>query len=118
MGRLPDRFSDATYAYQVVGLGLDAAKYRVLEQSVHPGQQPDLTFLFDIAPAVAAQRLAQGRADTDRFEREQRDFFERVRAAYLSRAQESGGRIVVVDASRAPDEVTADVLGILDRHLS
>jgi dTMP kinase len=113
-----DRFSDATYAYQVGGRGLDAAKFRVLEQWVHPGLQPDLTFLFDIAPAVAAQRLAQGRADTDRFEREQRDFFERVRAAYLSRAQESEGRIVVVDASRAPDEITADVSGILDRHLS
>ncbi|MDB5802209.1 MAG: tmk [Rhodocyclales bacterium] len=110
-----DRFSDATYAYQVGGRGLDAAQFRLLEQWVHPHLQPDLTFLFDVEPAIAAQRIAQGRADTDRFEREQRDFFERVRAAYLARAQESGGRIAVIDAGRAPDVVTADVLATLGR---
>jgi dTMP kinase len=113
-----DRFTDATYAYQVGGRGLDAEKFRVLEQWVHPHLQPDLTFLFDVEPAVAAQRIAQGRADTDRFEREQTDFFERVRAAYLQRAQESEGRLVVIDAARTPDVVTADVLATLKMHLS
>jgi dTMP kinase len=113
-----DRFTDATYAYQVGGRGLDAEKFRVLEQWVHPHLQPDLTFLFDVEPAIAAQRIAQGRADTDRFEREQTDFFERVRAAYLQRAQESQGRLVVIDAARTPDVVTADVLAALKTHLS
>jgi len=113
-----DRFTDATYAYQVGGRGLSDEKFRMLETWVHPHLQPDLTFLFDVEPAVAAQRIAQGRADTDRFEREQRDFFERVRAAYLRRAEESGGRIAVIDAARAPAAVTADVLNVLGTRLS
>ncbi|HSD38652.1 MAG TPA: dTMP kinase [Rhodocyclaceae bacterium] len=113
-----DRFTDATYAYQVGGRGLSDEKFRALESWVHPHLQPDLTFLFDVEPAVAAQRIAQGRADKDRFEREQRDFFERVRAAYLKRADESTGRIAVIDAARTPDAVTADVLNVLGSRLS
>lgn len=112
-----DRFSDATFAYQVGGRGLDAAKFRALEQWVHPGLQPDLTFLFDVAPEVAAQRLAVGRERADRFEREQRDFFERVRAAYLRRAEESARRFAVIDAARAPEQITTEVLTILERLL-
>lgn len=112
-----DRFSDATFAYQVGGRGLDAAKFRALEQWVHPGLQPDLTFLFDVAPEVAAQRLAVGRERADRFEREQRDFFERVRAAYLRRAEESARRFAVIDAARVPEQITAEVLTILERLL-
>ncbi|GAB4058866.1 dTMP kinase [Uliginosibacterium sediminicola] len=109
-----DRFSDATYAYQVGGRGLLSEKFVALEAWVHPALQPDLTFLFDVAPAVAAQRLAQGRAESDRFEREQADFFERVRAAYLLRAEQSAGRIAVIDAARSPEQITADVLARLE----
>jgi dTMP kinase len=109
-----DRFSDATYAYQVGGRGLLSEKFAALEAWVHPALQPDLTFLFDVAPAVAAQRLAQGRTESDRFEREQADFFERVRAAYLQRAAQSAGRIAVIDAARSPELITADVLARLE----
>lgn len=105
-----DRFSDATFAYQSGGRGLAEDKFRVLEEWVHPGFQPDLTFLFDVSPEIAAQRLNAGRAHADRFEREQRDFFERVRAAYLRRAGLSGGRITVIDANRSPEAICADVL--------
>ncbi|MDQ8021186.1 MAG: dTMP kinase [Moraxellaceae bacterium] len=112
-----DRFTDATYAYQVGGRGLDEDKFRALEQWVHPHLQPDLTLLFDVPPALAAERLASGRAETDRFEREQRDFFERVRAAYLQRAVASAGRIAVVDAARPLAVVTDDVLGSVRRLL-
>ena len=108
-----DRFSDATYAYQSGGRGLSIDKFRALEQWVHPARQPDLTFLFDVSPAVAAQRLACGREQADRFERERRDFFERVRDAYLLRAAESCGRIVVVNAERGIDEVCAEVVKTL-----
>ena len=81
-----DRFSDATFAYQVGGRGLDRDKFDALEAWVHPGLQPDLTLVFDLDPAVAAARVASTGVDPDRFEREQRDFFVRVRAAYLERA--------------------------------
>ncbi|MCK0511422.1 dTMP kinase [Aromatoleum buckelii] len=109
-----DRFSDATYAYQVGGRGLDPAKFAALEAWVHPGFQPDLTLVFDLPPEVAAARLAKGGAEPDRFEREQRDFFERVRAAYLERARMAPARIRVVDAARAPESIRAEVEAIVE----
>jgi dTMP kinase len=104
-----DRFSDATYAYQVGGRGLDADKFTRLEAWVHPGFQPDLTFLFDLDPAIAAARVAGAGDAPDRFEREQHDFFERVRAAYLARAAAAPERFCVIDASRPPTDIAADI---------
>jgi len=100
-----DRFTDATYAYQVGGRGLDEGRFAVLEQWVHPHLQPDLTLVFDLDPVLAAQRLAGTGNEPDRFEREQTDFFRRVRAAYLRRAAESPARVKVIDASRRPEEI-------------
>lgn len=104
-----DRFTDATFAYQVGGRGLDAAKFRQLEHWVHPDRQPDLTFLFDLDPQVAARRLAGTGQAPDRFEREQVDFFERVRAAYLVRAQEAPERFCVIDAMHSPEAIGAQL---------
>lgn len=104
-----DRFSDATFAYQVGGRGLDRAKFEALEAWVHPGLQPDLTLVFDLDPAVAAARVASTGVAPDRFEREQRDFFERVRAAYLERAGRAPERVCVIDADRAPEVIRAEI---------
>ena len=104
-----DRFSDATFAYQVGGRGLARAKFDALEAWVHPGLQPDLTLLFDLPPEIAAARVASTGADPDRFEREQRDFFMRVREAYLERARMAPQRIRVLDANRAPELIRADI---------
>ncbi|NTV09825.1 MAG: dTMP kinase [Zoogloea sp.] len=111
-----DRFTDATYAYQVGGRGLDEAKFEALERWVHPALQPDLTLLFDIAPEIAAGRVAGTGAAPDRFEREQRDFFTRVRAAYLRRAERSNGRIQVLDATQSVAELRLRVEEIVSRH--
>lgn len=100
-----DRFSDATYAYQGGGRGLDKAKFAVLEQWVHGHLQPDLTFLFDLPPSVAEQRIqTQGRT-LDRFELEKRDFHRRVREAYLERAAAQPQRIVVINADQSVSEI-------------
>ena len=99
-----DRFTDATYAYQVGGRGLDRSRFEVLERWVHAGFEPNLTLLFDLDPAIAAQRVAATGHAPDRFEREQLDFFERVRKAYLERATAAAGRFCIIDAS-APIEV-------------
>ena len=109
-----DRFSDATYAYQVGGRGLDAAKFAVLERWVHPDRQPDLTILFDLDPAIAAARMAASRTEGDRFEREQGEFFARVRGAYLERARCCASRFHVVDASRSPDAIRAELAAVID----
>ena len=100
-----DRFSDATYAYQGGGRGLDKAKFAALEQWVHGHLQPDLTFLFDLPPGVAEQRIsAQGR-ELDRFEQEKRDFHVRVRAAYLERAAAAPRRIAVINADQPLEKI-------------
>jgi dTMP kinase len=104
-----DRFTDATYAYQVGGRGLDAGKFEALEHWVHPNRQPDLTFLFDLDPAIAAARISQSRDSGDRFERERSDFFARVRAAYLERAQRHAQRFVILDATETPETIRARI---------
>jgi dTMP kinase len=96
---LSDRFSDATYAYQCGGRGLPKGVFEALERLVHPGRQPDATFLFDLDPAVAYDRQRAQSRDPDKFEREAADFFRRVREAYLERASASGGRVRVIDSS-------------------
>lgn len=99
-----DRFSDATFAYQSGGRQLPAADIEALEHWVHPDLVPDHTFLVDIAPEIAAQRLAAARA-ADRFESEQTAFFSRVRAAYLARAARSPERFIVLDGAMTPERL-------------
>lgn len=111
-----DRFTDATYAYQVGGRGLDPAKFAALEAWVHPRLQPDLTLVFDLPPEVAARRVAGSGERPDRFEREQRDFFERVRAAYLERARSAPERIRVIAADRAPEVIRVEVASLVDER--
>lgn len=103
-----DRFSDATFAYQSGGRQLPAADIETLEHWVHPDLVPDYTFLVDIAPEIAAQRLASARA-ADRFESEQAAFFSRVRAAYLARAANSPERFTVLDGALAPEHLQARI---------
>ena len=96
---LSDRFTDATYAYQVGGRGFPAEKVEQLERWTHGDLQPDCTVLFDLPPQVAAERLARAR-QADRFEQEDCEFFTRVRNAYLTRAQQQPNRFMVVDSTQ------------------
>lgn len=104
-----DRFSDSTYAYQCGGRGLDPRHIVALEGLVHPGLQPDATFLFDIDPAIALERQRLRGATADEFERRDADYFARVRDAYLQRARGHAARFHVIDASGSLDEVRARV---------
>jgi dTMP kinase len=112
---LCDRFTDATFAYQGGGRGFDLAVLAQLEAWVQQGRQPDLTFWFDLPPAVAAARRAAVRAP-DRFEAEATPFFERVRAGYAARAAAQPQRFVVIDADRALDAVRVQVEQALEAH--
>ncbi len=111
-----DRFTDATYAYQVGGRGLEAARCDALEAWVHPRLKPDLTLLFDLSPALAAARMEANGAEPDRFERERRGFFERVRAAYLERARREPGRFHVIDAAQEPQTIAREIASALDQR--
>lgn len=109
-----DRFTDATFAYQGAGRGMDEQRLAVLESWVQQGRNPDLTLLFDVPAAVGMDRRKAVTEPLDRFERERLEFFERVRRGYLDRAAESGGRIVVVDANLP----MADVRAIVDKIIA
>lgn len=109
---ITDRFTDSSFAYQGGGQGLSLAILQHLEIWVQTQQaggqsemvQPDLSLWFDLAPAQAAQRLAQARAP-DRFEAREEDFFVRVRAAYAARAAQAPHRFVRVAADAEREQV-------------
>ncbi len=105
-----DRFTDATHAYQGGGRGLDSTTIGALETLVQGHFQPQLTLYLDAPVDALAARLS-GR-DRDRFERERRDFFERVRARYLACAKQNK-RFVVIDAARPLAQVQEDIVKTL-----
>ena len=111
-----DRFSDATYAYQGGGRGLDKEKFAALERWVHGHLQPDLTFLFDLPPEVACERIARQGRELDKFEQERADFHQRVRQAYLERAVEAPNRIRVINAGQRQDEIKKVVEEIVSTY--
>ena len=106
---ISDRFTDATYAYQGGGRGVSRNKILQLEQWVQGGLQPNLTLLFDLPLAIAAQRLAQGRAQLDKFEQESQVFFGNTRAAYLERAADAPNRICIIDSAQSLEATRAQV---------
>lgn len=101
---LCDRFTDASFAYQGGGRGVDLAWLSTLEREVHGSTQPDLTLWLDVPVEIAAQRRAAARA-ADRFEQQDLVFFEHVRAAYTARCSAAPQRIVRIDAALARDAV-------------
>ena len=101
---LCDRFTDATYAYQGGGRGVDAAVIARLEDLVQGGFRPDLTLLLDVTVETGLAR-ASLRGTLDRFEQEQVEFFERVRQAYLDMARKHPGRYRIVDAGQPLEAV-------------
>jgi dTMP kinase len=115
-----DRFTDSTYAYQGAGRGVDLGPIAALERLVQKELQPDLTLLLD-APVEAGLARAQSRnlvlEVTDRFEQEQREFFERVRQGYLTRAQQHPARIAVIDATAGVDGVEAAIKATVEARL-
>ncbi|MGH8145576.1 MAG: dTMP kinase [Rhodanobacteraceae bacterium] len=110
---LCDRFTDASYAYQGGGRGIDAARITELERVATGGLKPDLTLLLDLPVAHGRARASQ-RGDADRIEAERDDFFERVRATYLSRAQAEPDRFRVIDASQLPEHVLQAAVDAID----
>lgn len=105
---LSDRFTDATYAYQVGGRGFSAQKVEALEAWTHGNLQPDRTVLFDIDPEEASKRL-QGTRTLDRFEKENIEFFKRVRQAYLDRTARNPSRFYIVNSMRDKDVISEEL---------
>jgi dTMP kinase len=101
---LCDRFTDATYAYQGGGRGIDAGVIARLEALVQGDFRPDVTLLLDVPVEVGLARAGK-RGDLDRFEQEKVEFFERVRQAYRDMARQYAARYRVIDASQPLEQV-------------
>jgi len=105
---LCDRFTDASFAYQGGGRGVEKQKLEDLERWVHPDLQPDLTLLFDVSAELGQSRVERIKSP-DRFEREDIEFFSRVRNAYLDRLQQWPKRMVGIDGSKAVADIQREI---------
>ena len=107
------RFTDSSYAYQGGGRGVPEADIATLEKFVQGDLQPDLTLLLDVPVDMALER-ANKRGLLDRIEQEDREFFERIRAAYLKRAKQFGERFKIIDAAKALGDVAEAITDALE----
>ena len=108
-----DRFTDATYAYQGGGRGIEFERIAQLENWVQGSLRPDLTIIFDLPVEIGMERAGK-RSDPDRFEQENLDFFKRVRQCYLDRAHATPDRYAIIDAAPELSEVQASIIRVLD----
>lgn len=113
---LCDRFTDASYAYQGGGRGIDMQRIQFLESWVQQGVTPDLTLLLDLPVQTGLERAGQ-RSEPDRFEVEQNAFFERVRTTYLDRAKHEPDRFRIIDAAVTLPQVQEQIKTVLDAYL-
>ncbi|EAV47291.1 thymidylate kinase [Methylophilales bacterium HTCC2181] len=111
-----DRFTDATYAYQAGGKGVDARSIDVLKSLVQKDLDPDLTFLFDVPVEISIERLKDTRT-MDKFEREEPIFHQSIRNAYLDLAQSFPQRFHVLNGTHAIEAIQDEIKLILDRRL-
>jgi len=112
-----DRFTDATYAYQGGGRGLSQKRIAILEQWVQHDLRPNYTLLFDVTVQGGLGRIKKNRY-LDRIEKEEEQFFEKVRECYLERARKEPNRFYLVDANKTFQEVFQQIEQILDQILN
>ena len=113
-----DRFSDSTRAYQIVAGGLTMEVLDKVDDMVVGSMQPDLTFILDLPVERAKERRAERNGRSDPFEEKGEGFHQKVRTAFLNIAESNPDRCVVIDASGTPDEVTEQVVKVLEERLS
>jgi dTMP kinase len=117
---LCDRFTDATYAYQGGGRGLDVQRIAQLEQWVQGDRRPDLTLLLDVPVEIGMQRIStreETQGQKDRFERERSEFFDKVRQGYLDRATKFPQQFQIIDASQSLELVQQQLREAIDAYI-
>ncbi len=106
---ISDRFTDASYAYQGAGRGIEYSRIAEIENWVQQSFQPDKTFVFDLPIEIGMARVRARGEQTDRFEQENIEFFDKVRNAYLNRAKQAPERYAILDASQSLDVVQKQI---------
>ena len=113
---ISDRFTDATYAYQAGGKGVNDEKIDILKKWVQGSLQPDLTFLFDLSVDMSIERLNKTR-DLDKFEREDKNFHESIREKYLILAKASPERFCILNSEESIEKIQNQIKFKLDEVL-
>ena len=111
---ISDRFTDASYAYQSAGKGVSSSTIKELKMIVQENLEPDLTLLFDLPVEVSIERLSNTRV-LDRFEKQNYEFHQRVREAYLNIANENKGRFYIIDSTKSISDIQKEIKTILDK---
>ena len=109
-----DRFYDSTTAYQGYGRYLDIEQVKALNKYATDGLKPDLTFLFDISPQEASDRMGSRDKESDRLDSESSEFANRVRNGYLEIAEDDPERVRVINASQSVNEITVEIINIFE----
>lgn len=115
---ISDRYIDASYAYQGGGRKIDDSYINMLDKWLVDGYYPDLTILLNIDPNQGLKRISIRKTEKDRIEQEQIEFFERVQAVYLARADQDPKRIKIVDSSQSLLEVESQIRDIVRHFIS
>ena len=102
-----DRFADASFAYQGFGRGLGFTQVNQIKKIIQGKFDPDLTFLLDAPIDVISKRRKLN--PNDRFESQDKLFFERVRNGYLELAEIFEERMIIVDATKPIEHVQSDI---------
>ena len=111
---ISDRFTDATYAYQSGGKGVSSSTIRQLKMIVQEDLEPDLTLLFDLPVKVSIERLNKTRV-LDRFEKQDYEFHQKVREAYIKIANENKERFYIIDSTKSINDIQYEITKILDK---
>ena len=114
MWGLGDRFSESSIAYQSFGRGININKVIWANEYATEGLIPDITFIFDVPVEVSLQRRKK---NPDRMEREDGEFFERVRKGYLSIPEILDGNYKIIDGTQSIDKVFEETRGYIDAIL-
>ena len=109
------RFTDSSFAYQGGGRGLNFGVIQSLEDLPLPKIRPNHTFILDV-PVAEGLRRASRRGESDRFEQEDIDFFERARKVFLDRSR-ADKVYSVVDASNSEEQVQTDIKKYLESFI-
>tara|TARA_B100000427_G_C15367515_1_gene532798 strand:+ start:200 stop:811 length:612 start_codon:yes stop_codon:yes gene_type:complete len=112
---ISDRYMDSSYAYQGGGREMGLSNIRRIADNLNI-IQPNLTLLFDLPVEMALER-ARSRSKLDRFESEEIDFHQKIRDTYLLLAEEDKERIQIIDASKEIEEVSKQVIDILNKKI-
>lgn len=116
---LCDRFMDSTMAYQGYGYGQDKAFLKQLQQAVVGQHVPDLTFIFDLDPKIAFQRVqSRTSGELDRIERKDMGFHKRIRDGFLDIAKHEPNRCHVLDASASVEDIHKEIIGVIEARFA